>query len=338
MLSLLAWEEEHWTRGVVRIAGVDEVGMGPLAGPVVAAAAILHPHDRIDGVNDSKQLDAEERTRLAEIIRSRAVAIGIGEASVEEIGRINILQAGLLAMRRALLALSPEPELVLVDARKIDGLPWPQEARIKADASVHCVACASVVAKVHRDAMMTALARPIRVTVSRSTRATARRPIWRRWNAWAPPPSTDRRSIGRSPAHPLRKLSTVCMRWLKASAHSIRAWPDADEVAPDIHGNRDDWSTSMADPADASPLEQAARRFRVWTDLEPRFRDTDAMGHVNNAVYVTYLEVAARSTGRGSDPLPITPSCTSSSRTSASISAAPSRWATSCGSSCARGT
>ncbi|MCA9728406.1 MAG: ribonuclease HII [Candidatus Eisenbacteria bacterium] len=157
MLSLLAWEEEHWTRGVVRIAGVDEVGMGPLAGPVVAAAAILHPHDRIDGVNDSKQLDAEERTRLAEIIRSRAVAIGIGEASVEEIGRINILQAGLLAMRRALLALSPEPELVLVDARKIDGLPWPQEARIKADASVHCVACASVVAKVHRDAMMTAL-------------------------------------------------------------------------------------------------------------------------------------------------------------------------------------
>jgi ribonuclease HII len=133
--------------------------MGPLAGPVVAAAVILSPRERIDGVNDSKQLDPGERERLAAIIRARAIAIGIGQASVEEIERINILQAGILAMRRALLALSPEPELVLVDARRIEGLPWPQDARIKADATIHCVSCASVVAKVHRDAMMTELDR-----------------------------------------------------------------------------------------------------------------------------------------------------------------------------------
>jgi ribonuclease HII len=154
MESLLAMEEEHWRRGVERIAGVDEVGMGPLAGPVVAAAVILSPRDRIDGVNDSKLLDAEERVRLDKEIRARAIAIGIGEASVQEIERINIYQAGLLAMRRALLALAPEPELVLVDARKIDGIPWPQDARIKADATIHCVSCASVVAKVYRDRLM----------------------------------------------------------------------------------------------------------------------------------------------------------------------------------------
>jgi ribonuclease HII len=157
MESLLAHEEEHWQRGVVRIAGVDEVGMGPLAGPVVAAAVILSPRDRVDGVNDSKLLDATERAKLDKDIRARALAIGIGEASVEEIERINIYQAGLLAMRRALLALAPEPELVLVDARKINGIPWPQEARIKADATIHCVSCASVVAKVHRDRLMAEL-------------------------------------------------------------------------------------------------------------------------------------------------------------------------------------
>lgn len=154
MEDLLAFERERWGSGLTRIAGCDEVGMGPLAGPVVAAAVILPPECRIEGVNDSKQLRAEERAALCRKIRERAVAIAIGEASVAEIERMNIRNAGFLAMRRALEGLRPEPEFVVLDAHRLDGLRWPQEARVRADASIHCVACASVVAKVHRDALM----------------------------------------------------------------------------------------------------------------------------------------------------------------------------------------
>ena len=152
--DLLALERAFWRRGITRIAGVDEAGLGPLAGPVVAAAAILPPKLRIPGAHDSKQLSPRTRARCEEAIRSQAIAVGIGVATVEEITRLNIYQAGLLAMRRALDNLTVEPEMVLLDARTLPDLPWPQEAYIRGDAGIHCVACASIVAKVHRDRLM----------------------------------------------------------------------------------------------------------------------------------------------------------------------------------------
>jgi len=159
MDSLLHFEREAWATGLTRVAGVDEVGMGPLAGPVISAAVILPPDLQIEGVNDSKQLSPELRNTLARTIRNRAIAFAYGEGSVEEIGRINIRQAGFLSMRRALEALRPEPELVVIDAHQLPGLPWPQEARIKADATIHCVAAASIVAKVYRDQLMNEFAK-----------------------------------------------------------------------------------------------------------------------------------------------------------------------------------
>jgi ribonuclease HII len=152
--ALLRLERSFWEQGLTRIAGTDEVGMGPLAGPAVAAAVILPVGRAVRGVDDSKQLTSEERERLDREIRRQAVAVAIGVATVREIERLNIRQAGLLAMKRALARLSPAPELVLVDAHSLDGIPWPQESRIKADATIHCVSCASVVAKVYRDRIM----------------------------------------------------------------------------------------------------------------------------------------------------------------------------------------
>ncbi len=157
MDDLLAFERERWATGIERIAGTDEVGVGPLAGPVVAAAVILPPETRIEGANDSKQLRPEQREELAIEIKERAVCFAVGEADLDDISRINIRNAGFLAMDRALRALDPEPELVVVDAHELVGLPWPQEARVKADASIHCVACASILAKVHRDRLMVEL-------------------------------------------------------------------------------------------------------------------------------------------------------------------------------------
>jgi ribonuclease HII len=154
LTGLLSRERAIWRRGVHRIAGVDEAGLGPLAGPVVAAAVIMPPRRGILGVDDSKKLTARQRTSLEVEIRAQAVAVGIGLAEVEEIAQINIYQAGLLAMRRALDHLAVPPEMVLLDARRLPDLPWPQEALIRGDAQIHCVACASIVAKVFRDRLM----------------------------------------------------------------------------------------------------------------------------------------------------------------------------------------
>jgi len=147
-------ERTYWKQGYVRIAGVDEAGMGPLAGPVVAGAVVFAPGTRIRGARDSKTLTARSRTELDEEIRRRALCCAIGVADLDDIQMWNIYHAGLLAMRRALEALDPCPDFVLVDARRVPGLPWPQEARIKGDAQIHCVACASILAKVHRDRLM----------------------------------------------------------------------------------------------------------------------------------------------------------------------------------------
>ncbi|QLQ17579.1 MAG: ribonuclease HII [Exiguobacterium profundum] len=152
----------HETRALARgqrpVAGVDEVGRGPLAGPVIAAAVILDPARIPAGLADSKALTARARERLDEEIRSSAVAVTVAEASVEEIDRLNILHASLLAMRRAVEAL-PEVGFVLVDGNRLPpGLPCPAEAVVKGDALVLSIAAASIVAKVARDRLMVDLA------------------------------------------------------------------------------------------------------------------------------------------------------------------------------------
>lgn len=144
---------------MVRVAGVDEAGMGPLAGPVVAAAVIFEPDTEIRGVDDSKKLSSARRGELARIIARTAVAVGIGEASVTEIDRLNIFHAGLLAMKRAVAALRPAPEFALVDGRRIPGLEIPQEACVGGDGRHFSIAGASILAKTHRDRLMRKLDR-----------------------------------------------------------------------------------------------------------------------------------------------------------------------------------
>ncbi len=156
--AMLNFERVLWRAGVERIAGVDEVGMGPLAGPVIAAAVVFPPHTELAGIDDSKRLTPEEREAAERRIRAAAAAIGIGEASVEEIDRVNIYQAGLLAMRRAVEALAERPQHVLVDARSIPGVAAPQNCFNKGDGLNFSIAAASIVAKTHRDRLMDALA------------------------------------------------------------------------------------------------------------------------------------------------------------------------------------
>ncbi|UCE77799.1 MAG: ribonuclease HII [Gammaproteobacteria bacterium] len=135
-------------------AGVDEVGRGPLAGPVVAAAVILDPARPIAGLKDSKQLSERKREALAAQIRSDALAWALGRAEVEEIDAINILQASLLAMQRAVAALSLAPELVLVDGNHCPRLACPAQAIVKGDSLVPAISAASILAKVSRDREM----------------------------------------------------------------------------------------------------------------------------------------------------------------------------------------
>ena len=139
------------------MAGVDEVGRGPLAGPVVAAAVILHEKGTIRGLNDSKLLQPEERERLDREIRRRAVCCSVAEASVEEIDRFNILRAALLAMRRAVEGLVQQPSNVLVDGNQRPELAMPVRTVVGGDARVRAISAASIIAKVHRDRLLIAL-------------------------------------------------------------------------------------------------------------------------------------------------------------------------------------
>jgi ribonuclease HII len=159
-LSLLnRLEKELARRGYLLVAGVDEVGRGCLAGPVVAAAAIL-PHDCVlPGLDDSKKLDAESRERVARLVRSRALAVGVGVVEAPEIDERDILRASLRAMRIAVEALAPEPEILLIDAVAIPGLRRPQLPVVHGDALCGSIAAASVVAKVYRDALLDDLGR-----------------------------------------------------------------------------------------------------------------------------------------------------------------------------------
>jgi ribonuclease HII len=143
--------------GFVRIAGVDEVGRGCLAGPVMAGAVVLDPARPVPGLRDSKQLTARQRDRLYDLITVRALAWAVGEADPAEIDRINIHQASLRAMRRAIDAIAPLPDFVLVDAFRVPGLPLAQRPIVHGDACCASIAAASIVAKVTRDRAMRVL-------------------------------------------------------------------------------------------------------------------------------------------------------------------------------------
>ncbi len=145
-----------------RVAGVDEAGRGPLAGPVIAAAVILDPARPIEGLGDSKALSEAARERLAPLIRAHALAWALGSADRAEIDALNILQATLLAMRRAVLALPLRPEHVQVDGNRapaLQDLPCTVETVVRGDATVAAIGAASILAKTHRDALMRALER-----------------------------------------------------------------------------------------------------------------------------------------------------------------------------------
>ena len=155
----LDYERGFWSRGLSWVAGVDEAGRGPLAGPVVAAAVVLREGVGVEGADDSKRVSREEREEVARRIREQAAAVTVGAASAREIDEVNILRATARAMERAIRRLPRHPDHVVVDGLPMRGLAWEHEAVVGGDALVHSVACASIVAKVCRDRLMTRLAR-----------------------------------------------------------------------------------------------------------------------------------------------------------------------------------
>ncbi len=158
--NYMIWTPAHNIASVLLIAGVDEAGRGPLAGSVVAAAVILHPEQPIVGLTDSKKLSEKKRAVLEIEIRQKALSWSIAEASVEEIDRINILQASMLAMQRAVLALQVRPHKVQVDGNREPDLPeYDVEAIVKGDLSEACISAASILAKQYRDRQMLELDR-----------------------------------------------------------------------------------------------------------------------------------------------------------------------------------
>lgn len=157
MDAMLHFERVLWKAGIVHIAGVDEVGMGPLAGPVVAAAVVFPPNTEIDGIDDSKALDEETRRQLDSVIRAKASGIGIGVLSVDDIDRLNIYWAGIRAMQLAVSLLPVAPQHILVDSRTIPDVSQPQNSFDKGDGINFSIAAASIVAKVYRDNLMTEL-------------------------------------------------------------------------------------------------------------------------------------------------------------------------------------
>jgi len=151
------YEAQAWRTGLSRIAGIDEAGRGPLAGPVVAAAVVIAPERRIKGLCDSKLLPAEKREALFAVIQERAVAVGVGVVDHLTIDRINILEATRVAMTQALAALALIPELVITDFVKLRECPCPQRNLVDGDARCATVAAASIIAKVTRDRLMRSL-------------------------------------------------------------------------------------------------------------------------------------------------------------------------------------
>jgi ribonuclease HII len=147
-------ERELAEAGFRRVAGADEAGVGPLAGPLVAAAVHFPPGIFLEGVDDSKKLSPARRETMEAEIRAVALGFSIVAVDPEEIDRVNVYQAGLLAMSRAVAALRPDPDYLLVDAREVENACCPQEAWIKGDSRCHAIAAASILAKTARDRMM----------------------------------------------------------------------------------------------------------------------------------------------------------------------------------------
>jgi ribonuclease HII len=156
-LDMLSFERIEQRRGCMRIAGIDEAGRGPLAGPVVAAAVILPPGVLIDGVNDSKKLSPEKREHLFDVIMQQAVSVGIGMGAPDLIDRINILQATRYAMLEAVSQITPPPDYILIDGISTIESPIPQKTIKKGDSLSLSIAAASIIAKVTRDRLMRAL-------------------------------------------------------------------------------------------------------------------------------------------------------------------------------------
>jgi ribonuclease HII len=153
--NLLVLESRLWDQGFKSVAGVDEVGRGPLAGPVVAACVVLSPDFSVPEVNDSKKLSAAKREKLFDLIMQQARQVGVGIVAEKVIDRLNILNASLQAMRQAIEKLKRPPDFVLVDGnQKIPNLPWPQMPVVKGDSLSLSIAAASIVAKVTRDRIM----------------------------------------------------------------------------------------------------------------------------------------------------------------------------------------
>ena len=152
--DITIYEQEHYNRGISLLAGMDEVGRGPLAGPVIACALILPRSSTISGVDDSKKISEKKREALYDLIVAEAVAVGIGNVPHDVIDEINILRATHRAMAQALASLDPQPQHVLVDGYPAEGLCVPQTAIIGGDAKSYLIAAASIVAKVVRDRIM----------------------------------------------------------------------------------------------------------------------------------------------------------------------------------------
>lgn len=153
-MNWLEYENKVISSGYKNVCGVDEAGRGPLAGPVCAAAVILPEHTIIEGVNDSKKLSENKREQLFEVIKTKAVAYAVAWASVEEIENINILNAAMLAMKRAIHSLNVKPDFALIDGNKIPDLSIPAFPVVKGDSLSMSIACASILAKVSRDRLM----------------------------------------------------------------------------------------------------------------------------------------------------------------------------------------
>lgn len=154
--TMSEYEKEARSKGIMLVAGMDEAGRGPLAGPVVAAAVILDPDNPIYGVDDSKKLSPQKRAALKAEIEEKAISVGVGIVDVETIDSINILEATKLAMKKAVAALDPQPELLLIDAVQLKDLPIAQQPIIKGDALSVSIAAASIIAKETRDEMLKA--------------------------------------------------------------------------------------------------------------------------------------------------------------------------------------
>lgn len=155
--AMLQRERELWDAGVQLVAGVDEAGVSPLAGPVCAAAAILPVGCRLPGVDDSKKLDPATRTRLADVVKREAVAWAVAFATPDEIDRLNPYHASLLAMTRAVRGLAVAPQHLLIDARRLRDVALPQDSIVGGDGKSLSIAAASILAKTTRDALMVAL-------------------------------------------------------------------------------------------------------------------------------------------------------------------------------------